>query len=844
MLYTHLGEITVDGEAVFFEESLKGAFSRAGLSVDQASGRRLLGIVEIIGFFNKLNKLSTEEANQSSTQSAVISPMPLTFVATLSQIQGCTGINCLLGGALVDWASVTPEYGPSLITNQELLSLTFGGRPFASTKTTKDQWPNQSLVVLQNMTHSLSLQTYEGVNYYCSLTYDDSLEKAFEARRRKLRLLQQGAAPFTFLGFVTINGVYCKHFRLTNTSFDIYEDYFQKRLYQIQTSLLIWRFENLTSILNEASNPLTEAHFDFEHILQGCDPPLRIFPSRIKDGKLTNTILPQPDWGILINPNASSASTAMNLSRYNFSLSTANTSSSKRAMKNLNMFAPSERFEVVHPSTHEEYQMRKLEHLRYLKVGSGCGLDSFAQGYPPENGLFSKNSLFLMEYGYIYPCTIANLPNTNLPAIAQELHLSASGGECPEKEGDLYVYLPIGPGSVIIQGSLTFDINLEKCLASFLPKYLSSLLGSIFDISAGMTIKAEMEELEQQACPSCGGFVTSPHNDCWLKTPAFRYAKSNGRPDRTSWLPVNTLLSDVGMDTSVQFTFDLRPGQNYPGFDLNYIQNMNSRSCWITCWSREDCGGATFTVDGQCWIKTSLAFTPQNEINVQGMVSIIKRKFLPAANTDCWGSDLQHLSGQSVLNCQQACMGKNYAAMLNPALPKCGGFVTSPSQDCWLKNYPFTCSQSAANNNRVSWLPPASQGGYLQNQNYPSYDLQYSANTDWLDCWTLCVNRIDCGGATFDFSGNCWIKSANAYSQGNLIIDLNFASIVKDPFFPVPNTDYSGADLQYFSLSASDCQAACLHSQTQTNSGLLGNFKNGIKIDGEAFFEVRVLLIC
>ena len=137
MLYTHLGEITVDGEAVFFEESLKGAFSRAGLSVDQASGRRLLGIVEIIGFFNKLNKLSAEEANQSSTQSDVISQMPLTFVATLSQIQGCTGINCLLGGALVDWASVTPEYGPSLITNQELLSLTFGGRPFASTTNTK-----------------------------------------------------------------------------------------------------------------------------------------------------------------------------------------------------------------------------------------------------------------------------------------------------------------------------------------------------------------------------------------------------------------------------------------------------------------------------------------------------------------------------------------------------------------------------------------------------------------------------------------------------------------------------------------------------------------------------------
>ena len=119
---------------------------------------------------------------------------------------------------------------------------------------------------------------------------------------------------------------------------------------------------------------------------------------------------------------------------------------------------------------------------------------------------------------------------------------------------------------------------------------------------------------------------------------------------------------------------------------LGLIWSINSRNCWMTCWLRDDCGGATFTVDGQCWIKTSLAFTPQNEINVQGIVSIIKRKFLPAANTDCLGNDLQYLSGQSVLNCQQACMGKTYAAMMNPTLPKCGGFVTSPSQDCWLKN--------------------------------------------------------------------------------------------------------------------------------------------------------------
>jgi hypothetical protein len=49
VLYTHLGEITLDGTAVSFHESIAGAFSRAGLTIDQSTNRRLVGAAKVIG---------------------------------------------------------------------------------------------------------------------------------------------------------------------------------------------------------------------------------------------------------------------------------------------------------------------------------------------------------------------------------------------------------------------------------------------------------------------------------------------------------------------------------------------------------------------------------------------------------------------------------------------------------------------------------------------------------------------------------------------------------------------------------------------------------------------------
>lgn len=53
VLYTHVGELTLDGEGIMFEESIQGAFKRAGLRVDK-NGRRLLGVTQVVGLFNLL----------------------------------------------------------------------------------------------------------------------------------------------------------------------------------------------------------------------------------------------------------------------------------------------------------------------------------------------------------------------------------------------------------------------------------------------------------------------------------------------------------------------------------------------------------------------------------------------------------------------------------------------------------------------------------------------------------------------------------------------------------------------------------------------------------------------
>ncbi len=50
-LYTHIGEIQLDGEDLFFHERIAGAFADAGFRVVAGVGnnRRLLGLIQVRG---------------------------------------------------------------------------------------------------------------------------------------------------------------------------------------------------------------------------------------------------------------------------------------------------------------------------------------------------------------------------------------------------------------------------------------------------------------------------------------------------------------------------------------------------------------------------------------------------------------------------------------------------------------------------------------------------------------------------------------------------------------------------------------------------------------------------
>jgi hypothetical protein len=92
VIYTPLGEITLDGDALSFHEALSGAFSRAGFIID-ANGRRLLGVVEMLGFFKMIRSAANSSSaggDSLSTHSGQlpIAP-PVTYYAEVQETEMC-----------------------------------------------------------------------------------------------------------------------------------------------------------------------------------------------------------------------------------------------------------------------------------------------------------------------------------------------------------------------------------------------------------------------------------------------------------------------------------------------------------------------------------------------------------------------------------------------------------------------------------------------------------------------------------------------------------------------------------------------------------------------------------
>jgi hypothetical protein len=312
VIYTHLGEITLDGEAVSFHETLSGAFSRAGFTID-ANGRRLLGVVEMLGLFKLIRSAANASGagagpGQLSTQLPI--PPPVNYYAEVTEMdmcqneQGASTHSCESDGRLVDWVTEVANGRKALVLREEQVSQTIGGRHWARTVQTKAQWPEQRMVKVQNESHTLTFQVYDGVRYHCALRQDDSLLAALAARRAL-----DGSAAATgnisvqYLGFATVEGVYCRGFDVTTRSGEIetrlriYEDYYRRRLFMLQVANLRWRFDVLTPINGEAANPVPPEDLDMDAIVAACDPPGRAAPPVLLEGRISDIVRPQPGWG-------------------------------------------------------------------------------------------------------------------------------------------------------------------------------------------------------------------------------------------------------------------------------------------------------------------------------------------------------------------------------------------------------------------------------------------------------------------------------------------------------------------------------------------------------------------
>jgi hypothetical protein len=297
-----VGELTLDGEAIFFHETLAGAFSRAGFVVD-STGRRLLGVIDVIGLFNHISK-AAKEALDRNPAAEVPAQVPTEFAARVVFTEDCddeagrtTGLCDLASGPRVNWASREPGHRSMVVRREEVQhSLRVHGRRVARETATSPQWPGQSVTTLYNETHELVFQTYNGVNYHCALRNDSAL-RALPSPQA------DDGSRVDMVGYAEVAGVYCRHFRMTVPAGDgqqtihLYEDYARRQLRAVRFAEMQWLFLNLTAVPSEDRSPLAPRELDMDAVLRACDPPNIVAPARIIKGLLTPRLDTDSSWG-------------------------------------------------------------------------------------------------------------------------------------------------------------------------------------------------------------------------------------------------------------------------------------------------------------------------------------------------------------------------------------------------------------------------------------------------------------------------------------------------------------------------------------------------------------------
>jgi hypothetical protein len=117
VIVTHIGRITVDGDTLSFMDDIGTIFKEAGFAVDK-KGRRLMGLLEIVGFFNSI------PAEKYACYSPIVDGpkpnFPNNFAADVTNYQACKNpmVPDALGGAqgADSCANITAADAAKLVT--------------------------------------------------------------------------------------------------------------------------------------------------------------------------------------------------------------------------------------------------------------------------------------------------------------------------------------------------------------------------------------------------------------------------------------------------------------------------------------------------------------------------------------------------------------------------------------------------------------------------------------------------------------------------------------------------------------------------------------------------------
>jgi len=340
VIFTHIGELTLDGDAMFFHESIAGAFSRAGLKVD-TNGRRLLGIVEIIGLFNLLESafadsgLKDDEMPRMPGNQFRLEMVKVTYCdAATTEKRRQAGMPHGAGGCSlplniagtewrdVDWVSVY-QNRKALVSHESLVSVMIDGIAYGKSIQSSEQWPGQNVVEIMNVTHKLVYQSYNDVAFHCKLEEsnalaslqmgDDAMKGTPGSGARRLNDKDDKGTTVTFEGFVTIDDIYCRKFVITqdmkikagsgaalpgqeqpNPQMEVilYEDYSKRQVYRIEMYGSAWIIKDLESLHSPEDNPTSTEEFDMEAILEQCNREDIVRPEKITIGMLTDRVVP------------------------------------------------------------------------------------------------------------------------------------------------------------------------------------------------------------------------------------------------------------------------------------------------------------------------------------------------------------------------------------------------------------------------------------------------------------------------------------------------------------------------------------------------------------------------